>query len=65
MSELGLGYSLLQEGQPVVYGARGLTSTELNYAQIEKEMLAIIAGAKGLTSISMAVESLWRQIINH
>ena len=41
-SERGLGYSLLQEGQPVAYGARGLTSTEQNYAQIEKEMLAIV-----------------------
>ena len=27
-SDSGLGYSLLQEGQPVAYGARGLTATE-------------------------------------
>ena len=45
-SERGLGYSLLQEGQPVAYGARGLTSTEQNYAQIEKEMLAIVVGCE-------------------
>ena len=45
-SERGLGYSLLQEGQPVAYGARGLTSIEQNYAQIEKEMLAIVVGCE-------------------
>ena len=45
-SERGLGYSLLQEGQPIAYGARGLTSAEQNYAQIEKEMLAIVVGCE-------------------
>ena len=45
-SDSGLGYSLLQEGQPVAYGARGLTATEKNYAQIEKEMLAIVVGCE-------------------
>jgi len=41
-----LGYSLLQEGQPIAYGARGLTFAEYNYAQIEKQMLAIVVGCK-------------------
>ena len=37
---------VMQEGQPVAFGARGLTPTERNYAQIEKEMLAIVAGCE-------------------
>ena len=32
----------MQNGQPVAYGARGLTTTEKQYAQIETEMLAIV-----------------------
>ena len=46
LSVSGLGYSLLQEYQPVTYGAHGLTAAEKNYAQIEKELLAIVAGCE-------------------
>ena len=45
-SESGLGYALLQLGQPVAFGARGMTQTERRYAQIEKEMLAIVCGCE-------------------
>lgn len=41
-SSVGLGAVLLQDGQPVCYSSKSLTPTERRYAQIEKEMLAIL-----------------------
>lgn len=41
-SESGLGACIMQDGHPIAYASRSLTQTECNYAQIEKELLAIV-----------------------
>jgi hypothetical protein len=41
-SRCGLGGVLLQDGHPVEFISRAMTSAEENYAQIEKELLAIV-----------------------
>lgn len=45
-SKNGLGAVLLQEGRPISYASRCLSTAEQNYAQIEKELLAIVFGCK-------------------
>jgi hypothetical protein len=45
-SKDGLGACLMQEGQPLAFASRPLTETERRYAQIEKEMLAIVFAAR-------------------
>ena len=44
MRQHGLGATLLQQDQPVTWASCALTKTEQNYAQIEKECLAISFG---------------------
>jgi hypothetical protein len=43
-SDYGLGSALMQDGKPIAFASRSLSSSEKNYAQIEKEMLAIVYG---------------------
>ena len=41
-SEKGHGAAVQQKGQPVAFASRALTDTESRYAQIEKELLAVV-----------------------
>ena len=41
-SQSGLGAVLIQDGKPIHYASKALTPSEYNYAQIEKELLAIV-----------------------
>ena len=43
-SSKGLGAVLMQNDKPVAYASRALSRSQQNYAQIEKEMLAIVFG---------------------
>ena len=43
-SQNGLGFVLLQEGQPVTYASRALTPAEQRYSQLEKKLIAQVFG---------------------
>ena len=43
-SSLGLGAALIQDNKPVAFASKALTPTESNYANIERELLAVVFG---------------------
>lgn len=45
-SKFGLGATLMQDGKPIAFASKSLTQSEINNAQIEKEMFAILFGCK-------------------
>lgn len=45
-SQNGTGCCLMQDGKPIAYASKTLTQTEKMYAQIEKELLAILFSCK-------------------
>ena len=46
VSQHGLGAVLIQDRKPVAYASKSLNPSEQEYAQIEKEMYAIVFGAE-------------------
>ena len=45
-SSSGIGFVLMQNGQPVSYSSRALTASEKNYSQMEKKLLAHVFGVE-------------------
>ena len=45
-SQVGFGAALLQNGKPMTFTRKALTETECQYANIEREMLAVVFGAE-------------------
>ncbi len=45
-SSKGIGAVILQEGKSVALGSKTLTTCERRYADIEKELLALVWGAQ-------------------
>ena len=64
-SKHGLGATVLQSNDPVAYASKSLTTTEQAYAQIEKELLAIVFATRkfhhllyGRTDITIETDHL-------
>ena len=55
-SKSGLGACLLQNEQSVAYASRSMTSAEQNYAQIEKELLAVVFGCERFNMYTYGAE---------
>ena len=45
-SQVGLGAALLQNGKPIAFASKALTKTKCRYANIEREILAVVFGAE-------------------
>ena len=47
---------MLQQYQPLAYASRAMSSFEINYAQIEKELLAIVYGCERFNMYTFGAE---------
>ena len=45
-SQVGLGAALLQDNKPIAFASKALTNVEHRYANIEREMLAVVFRAE-------------------
>ncbi|XP_063953999.1 uncharacterized protein K02A2.6-like [Lytechinus pictus] len=45
-SSRGLGATLLQDGEPIAFASKALSDAETRYANIEREMLAVVFGCE-------------------
>ena len=52
-SKTGIGACLLQEGQPVAYYSKALTTTEMNLFPIEKECLAVCVCGREISALHL------------
>ena len=64
-SQNGNGSCLLQEGHAVIYASRLLTSTKQNYAQIEKELLALSLRVNDSTNLCTEMTLMSKVTTNH
>ena len=58
-SKEGLGAALIQNGKPIEYASRLLTSAERNWAQIEKELLSVLFGLERFDQYTLDNLSLY------
>ena len=60
----GLCATLLQDNKPVAFASKALTDVEKRYANIEREMLAVVYGLKDSIRIYLAAPSQCTPIIS-
>ena len=55
-SKIGLGACFMQQNQPVAYASRAMSNPEVNYAHMEKELLAIVFGCERFNMYTYGTE---------